>query len=158
MSEAKRDQRIRKFVDGKLQGALLLRVLLYACCCFTVVTVMILTWRIVVSGPARMFYTHFDELWFQYAPVVIALLLLMPLVMIDVVRFSHRFVGPMLRMRRAMKERAEGGKVEPIRFRKNDFWHEAADHFNMLLRRVQEQEELLAKARQSAEPSELVPQ
>ena len=158
MSEVKRDQRIRKFVDGKLQGALLLRVLLYAFCCFTVVTVMILTWRIVVSGPARMFYTHFDELWFQYAPVVIALLLLLPLVMIDVIRFSHRFVGPMLRMRRAMKELADGGKVAPIRFRKNDFWHEAADHFNMLLRRVQEQDEQLAKVKQQVEPPELVSQ
>ena len=61
-------------------------------------------------------------------------------------------------MRRAMKELAEGGKVEPIRFRKNDFWHEAADHFNMLLRRVQEQDEQLAKVKQQVEPPELVSQ
>lgn len=158
MDEIKREKRIRKFIDGKLQGALILRVLVYAFCCFTVVTVMILTWRITVSGPARVFYKHFDDLWYQYAPVVIALLLLLPLIMIDVVRFSHRFVGPMLRMRRAMKELAEGGKVEPIRFRKNDFWHEAADHFNMLLRRVQEQDEQLAKVKQQVEPPELVSQ
>ena len=140
MGEPMHDQRIRKFVDGKLQGALLLRVLLYSFCCLTVVTVMILTWRIAFSGPARVFYKHFDDLWFQYGPVMIALLLLLPLIMIDVVRFSHRFVGPMLRMRRAMKDLAEGRTVEPIRFRKNDFWHEAADHFNLLIRRVQEQE------------------
>ncbi len=156
MDEIKREKRIRKFIDGKLQGALILRVLVYAFCCFTVVTVMILTWRITVSGPARVFYKHFDDLWYQYAPVVIALLLLLPLIMIDVVRFSHRFVGPMLRMRRAMKELAEGGEVEPIRFRKNDFWHEAADHFNMLLRRIQEQDAELAQLKQTAEPSELV--
>ncbi len=150
------DLRLRKFVDGPLQGALLLRVLLYASCCLTVVTVMILTWRIAVSGPARVFYTHFDDLWFQYGPVVIALLLLLPLIMIDVVRFSHRFVGPMLRMRAEMRALAEGKPVEPIRFRKNDYWHEAAEHFNLLLQRIHDQEEQLKLLNEQQQNAELV--
>ncbi len=157
MSQTNSDLRQRKFVDKQLQGALLLRVVLYAFCCLTVVAVMILTWRIAVSGPARVFYKHFDDLWFQYGPVVIALLLLLPLIMIDVVRFSHRFVGPMIRMRRAMRALAEGRHVEPIKFRKNDFWHETADHFNLLLQRVTEQDEQLARLNRKVESAELVP-
>ena len=157
MKQMPSNLRLRKFIDGQLQGALLLRVLLYAFCCLTVVTVMILTWRIAVSGPARIFYKHFDDLWFQYGPVVIALLLLLPLIMIDVVRFSHRFVGPMFRMRRAMKALAAGEPVEPISFRKNDFWHDAAENFNTLLRRVKEQDEQLAQLQQQQlERAELV--
>ena len=48
------------FVDHKVQGALINRVLLYWFMCLFTLTLMILCWRII-TGPARMFYTHFDE-------------------------------------------------------------------------------------------------
>jgi hypothetical protein len=124
------------FVDPKVQGALVLRVVLYWLVCLITITLMLLCWRIV-TGPARPFYTHFDDMWFFHGPAVVASFLLLPLVIVDIVRLSNRFTGPMLRLRRSMRELARGERVEPLEFRGGDFWQEFADEFNAVLKRVQ---------------------
>ncbi len=119
------------FVDPKVQGALVLRVVLYWVVCVITITLMLLCWRIL-TGPARMFYTHFGEMWFYYGPAVVASSLLLPLVIVDIVRMSNRFTGPLLRLRRGMRALARGEAVEPIRFRDEDYWQEFAQEFNTL--------------------------
>lgn len=142
------------FIDPKVQGALVVRVVFYWVACLITITLMLLCWRIV-TGPARMFYAHFDDMWFFHGPALIASFLLLPLVIVDIVRFSNRFTGPMLRLRRSMRELARGEHVDPIEFRDNDFWHDFAEEFNALLTGIQgenaepqpegdEQEELVA--------------
>jgi hypothetical protein len=132
----KKYQRKHLFVDFKVQGALVARVILYWFVCLIGITLMLLCWRIV-TGPARMFYTHFDDMWFHYGPALIASFILLPLVVIDVIRFSNRFVGPMLRLRRSMRELVHGENVEPIKFRDKDFWQDFAADFNTLRARIQ---------------------
>jgi len=102
--------RKRLFVDARVQGALIGRLLLYWFACVVTVTSLVLCWRIV-TGPARLFHTHFEEMWFHFAPGVIASLMLMPLVLFDLVRFSNRFTGPMFRMKREMHRLSVG---EPV--------------------------------------------
>ena len=133
----KKNMRKQMFVDPRVQGALVLRVVFYWFMCLLTVTLMLLCWRIL-TGPARLFYTHFNDMWFFYGPAVIASLLLVPLVVIDVVRLSNRFVGPLVRLRRAMRALARGEDVEPIEFRGDDFWQEFAGEFNAVLARMQE--------------------
>jgi hypothetical protein len=135
MSNAK-CQRKHLFVDPKVQGLLVGRIMLYWIVCLISTTLFLLCWRIV-TGPARLFYTHFDDMWFHYGPVLIASLVLLPLVIIDIIRFSNRFVGPMLRLQRSMRQLAHGEDVEPIEFRNGDFWHEFAAEFNALRKRIQ---------------------
>ena len=136
MSEMK-SLRKRLFVDPKVQGALVVRVILYWVVCLITITLMLICWRIV-TGPARPFYTHFDDLWFFHGPAVIASFILLPLVVLDIVRLSNRFAGPMLRLRRSLRALARGEHVEPLEFRDADYWHEFADEFNALLKRVQQ--------------------
>ncbi len=124
------------FVDPKVQGALVARVVFYWVVCLTTITLMLLCWRIV-TGPARMFYTHFNDMWFFYGPAAIASFLLLPLVVVDIIRMSNRFVGPLVRLRRSMRALARGEHVAPIQFREGDFWQEFADEFNALAARVQ---------------------
>ncbi|MBN2474874.1 MAG: hypothetical protein JXB62_09730 [Pirellulales bacterium] len=133
----KRSLRKHLFVDPKVQGALVARVILYWLVCLITIALMLLCWRIMVSGPARLPHTHLDEMWFYYGPAVIASFLLLPLVIVDIVRLSNRFAGPMLRLRRSIRELARGEHVEPIGFRDNDFWQDFAEEFNALLARVQ---------------------
>jgi len=132
----KKSLRRHLFVDPKVQGALVLRVILYWFVCLIAISLMLLCWRIV-TGPARMFYSHFDDMWFFYGPAAVASLLLLPLVIVDVVRLSNRFAGPLLRLRRSMRALARGEQVEPIRFRDNDFWQEFAAEFNAVVDRFQ---------------------
>jgi signal transduction histidine kinase len=77
-------------------------------------------------------------MWFSFRPVFLAAFLLLPLVIFDIIRFSNRFVGPILRLRRSMRQLARGEHVEPIKFRGTDFWQDFADEFNAVLARVQD--------------------
>lgn len=131
-------KRLRKhlFVDPKVQGALIARVAAYWIVCVIGITLTLLCWRII-TGPAQPFRVHFREMWFYYGPALVVSLLLLPLVIVDVVRFSNRFVGPLLRLRRSMRELARNEPVEPLAFRDADFWQEIADEFNALRDRVQ---------------------
>lgn len=135
-SPEKKALRKQLFVDPKVQGALVVRVVFYWVVCLIAITLMLLCWRIV-TGPARVFYTHFNDLWFFYGPAVIASFLLLPLVIVDVLRFSNRFTGPVLRLRRSMRALARGERTEPIEFRDSDFWPEFAEEFNAVLARFQ---------------------
>ncbi len=123
------------FVDRRIQGALVARVILYWVVCLTAITLMLLCWRII-TGPTRVFYAHLEEMWLFYGPAAIASLLLLPLVIVDVVRLSNRFTGPMVRLRRSIRDLARGQHVEPIALRDNDFWREFAEEFNALATRV----------------------
>jgi hypothetical protein len=136
MSSEYKAMRKQLFVDPKVQGALVGRAVLYWVVCIITIALMLLCWRIV-TGPARPFYTHFDDMWFFYGPAMVASCLLLPLIVVDIVRLSNRFTGPMLRLRRSMRALARGEHVDPIEFRDTDFWQDFADEFNQLLVRVQ---------------------
>lgn len=134
----KKQMRKHIYVDQKLQGSLIVRVVLYWVVCLISITLMLLCWQ-VLSGPPRPFRIHLNKIWFQYGPALVASTLLLPLVIIDIVRFSNRFVGPLLRLRKSMRQLAQGEQVEPIEFRDTDFWQEFADEFNAVAGRVQTQ-------------------
>ncbi len=129
-------KRRQLFVDPRVQGALVLRTVLYWIMCVTAITLMLLCWRIV-TGPARMFHTHFEHMWFHFGPALVASFLVLPLVIFDVVRMSNRFCGPLFRLRRSLRALARGEPVAPISFRDGDFWPEIAQEFNALLARLQ---------------------
>ncbi|MFN5709871.1 MAG: hypothetical protein ACK48X_17590, partial [Planctomycetota bacterium] len=54
----------------------------------------------------------------------------------DIIRFSNRFAGPMVRLRRFMKELGEVGDAPPLKFRDDDFWSELAKDFNLCRERI----------------------
>jgi hypothetical protein len=143
--------RKKLFVDSKVQGALIARVVVYWILCLITIALMLLCWDIV-TGPARMFYTHFDDMWFFYGPAAVASLLLLPLVIVDVIRISNRFVGPLLRLRRSMRALARGEDVEPIEFRGNDFWHDFADEFNAVRARIRQLSAEVESKKENEEP------
>ena len=126
------------FVDAKVQGALVLRVAIYWVLCLLTIFLTLLCWRIL-TGPARIFYTHFDDMWYYYGSALVASFLLLPIVLFDIVRLSNRFAGPLVRLRRSMRALARGEEVQPIHFRGSDFWQEFADEFNTIAARLQDE-------------------
>lgn len=140
----KRHSRNRLFIDPQIQGMLMVRCLGYWAAMLMTVTVLLITFR-SMSGPAKIFYEHFDELWAQYQLPFIATVFLLPLVLLDIAKLSNRFVGPMVRLRRALREMANGEPIRLIHFRAGDYWSEVADEFNAVATRVQLMEKKLAK-------------
>ena len=126
-------QRQQKFVDRSVQAELLFRMAIYWVFSALVLVSILICWRILF-GPSRDISVHVDYLWFQYKPVVIASLILLPLLLFDMLRVSNRFAGPMIRLRRAMERLSDGEKnITPLNFRENDFWQGLANDFNRLL-------------------------
>lgn len=140
-------------IDRDVQGALMFRVGSYWLFCLLGVSLMILCWT-AVSEPPRPIGELFRDLSSRYAPALVASLILLPLVMIDVTRVSHRFVGPMLRLRGALRQLAAGEHVHPIKFRDNDFWLELAEDFNRVAERAESLHQEMHK--DSGDESELV--
>ena len=122
-------------VDRKVQGALMVRMVFYWLFCLLAVVLMIVCWN-VYSGPPRRFVDLFLDLYHRYAPALAASLLLLPIVMMDVMRLSNRFVGPAAQLRGALKELADGRPTQPLNFRDDDFWRELANDFNRAAARV----------------------
>lgn len=151
---ARKSKRKQLFVDSKVQGALAARVVLYWGASLATMALMLLCFRII-TGPARLFYEHFDEMWFQYGPALAGSIIILPLLVIDVVRLSNRFAGPLVRLRRGMRALARGEHVEPLHFREGDFWQEFAEEFNAVATRLQRLEACSApSARQALEEEE----
>lgn len=125
------NRRRQIFCDREVQGALMLRVVMYWFFCLLTVTLMLVCWS-VVSGPPRRFSVLFADLYVRYAPALAASLVVLPIVMIDVVRLSNRFAGPIKRLRDSMTALAEGNEVQPIKFREQDFWKPLAELFNAI--------------------------
>jgi hypothetical protein len=149
----KKHVRKQIFVDAKVQGALVVRVAVYWGLCLLTLSLTLLVWRIL-TGPARIFYTHFDDIWYYYGAAFVASLLLLPIVLFDIVRLSNRFAGPLVRLRRSMRALARGEDVQPIHFRGSDFWQEFADEFNAIAARLQDQERETASGRRSCDSVE----
>ena len=146
-----RCRRFAFFVDRQVQGALLVRTFFYWLFCLLSVVLMIVCWN-VYSGPPRRFVDLFLDLYRHYGPALAASLLLLPFVLADVVRTSNRFVGPVVRLKTALEELADGRPAQPLNFRDDDFWRDLATQFNRAAARVSRD------ATERTRPTEEMPQ
>ena len=131
MNKAKRRQ---LYVDGHVQGAIVRRVITYWACCVLFVVVPLCIGN-VFRRPDLLFYEQFGNLWNHYWQVFVCMTCLLPFFLLDALKLSNRFAGPLFRLRRHMHLLAEGKPVETLRFRDEDFCQEMALDFNRILER-----------------------
>lgn len=125
------NHRRRFFIDRPIQGALLLRALVY--CVATVVTqvVLVIFVAVIFSSPDD-FYANARQFGYFLRLSLLASAIVLPLILFDLVRLSHRWVGPIFRLRTALQALSRGETVAPIRFREGDYWQELAGDFNTI--------------------------
>jgi len=117
------------FVDSRVQGALLARTTIYWMFCLFSVSLMLICWS-AFTGPSKLFVELVVDLFNRYGPGLVASLVVLPIALMDVLRLSNRFVGPVGRLRKGLKDLASGNRTEPLQFRDDDFWREMASDFN----------------------------
>jgi hypothetical protein len=130
-----RCRRATIFIDREVQGSLLLRTALYWLFCLLSVALLLICWA-AYTGPSQRFVDLATDVLYRYGPALVASLLLLPIVMMDVLRVSNRFVGPIVRLRTALKKLASGQQATPLNFRDDDFWRELAADFNQVSARL----------------------
>jgi len=130
-------RRKRLYIFPQAQSKLLLRVAAYwASCCFFVILPVLLGQ--LYADPSRLFFEHVPDLWRQYSHVALPFILVLPLALLDMLRYSNRLLGPLFRMRRVMNALAAGQDVDHISFRERDEWRELADSFNLIADELRE--------------------
>ncbi|HVX13175.1 MAG TPA: hypothetical protein VHC22_18465 [Pirellulales bacterium] len=148
-------QRKKLLVERQVQGAFLLRAVTYWLTCVLMV-LLLLFFTNMVAEPVRSLAPEADGPWLRVGPTVLCAVLFLPVVVYDFLRVSNRLVGPVLRLRKAMRALAAGEHVEPLRFRDGDFWQEFADEFNAVARLVHSSGGCCAKRAAESPEAELV--
>jgi hypothetical protein len=133
MRDAQQERRGGELADRSVQGKLLFHISVHWCA-FLVATTAFMIFVEMMSGNPQ---DAFSSLWDKHMATLLALLVLGPIFVRDLVRFSDRFAGPIVRLRREMKKLAAGEAVAPLQFREDDFWTELADDFSVIANQLQ---------------------
>ena len=130
------EDRKRVWVD-EFQTRLTKRIATYLVLFLVVLFNFLFAWRMLSEGthdPAEQLLGLLSD----YLPVGICLLVLVPVMAWDAIRFTHRLVGPLVRFRRTMQGIAQGQAVRPIKLREGDYLGELRDDFNQMLESLQQ--------------------
>lgn len=126
-------RRSRTLIDFEVQTSLLRKVAFHWCVLMGANALALFGWTFLMNAPVESWADVTGEFFGTYAPVFMVSLALFPVFLVDTAKLSNRFVGPILRIRRALGSVVSGETVEPVKFRENDFWRNLADDFNSAL-------------------------
>ena len=124
------NKRRRLFVDRPVQVALILRATLYWVMCLVAQLLMVFVFAVITSP--QDVYSNESHLWWHFQLAVLAAIVLLPLILLDVLKLSHRWVGPVFRLRMSLQALSKGKSISPICFREHDFWQDLAGDLNVV--------------------------
>ncbi|QDV42133.1 hypothetical protein Enr13x_19760 [Stieleria neptunia] len=127
-------KRSRTLVDSEVQGSLVRRVALHWIVFFVCNTIALTFWIRLFEQPDADWGQTFGDTVRRFLPFFVITAALIPAFVWDTLKLSHRFAGPILRLRNTLKDIKAGRAVAPLKFRDNDFWQEMASHFNDVMR------------------------
>ncbi len=143
MNAQYKNSRTRLFVD-RIQTALVYRVLFILIGSTLFVTLPLAFLRTIFS-PEQVWFAHLADIWQTHWQVFAMMLLIVPFVVYDLLKFSHRFAGPMSRLRRELDNAVNSRETLPVRFRDHDYWGEIGDNCTRLIERNRVLEKRLAE-------------
>lgn len=126
----KKFERKINFVDSSVQGALVKRIMIHWLSFFAVTALSFVMLQSLLGNPDVPLTQRISQKVAEFSLLGILMLAILPAFCLDTIRFSNRFVGPILRLRRALNEVNQTGDCDPIKFRDDDFWKEMAHEFN----------------------------
>jgi nitrogen fixation/metabolism regulation signal transduction histidine kinase len=144
-------RRKKHFIDASVQGALARRIILHWLVFLAVGSLVAFVLQ-VLSNPFRPLANHAQDMWWTHGPFLLVMAFLLPVFIVDTIKLSHRFAGPIFALRKAIREIAHGESPRRLKFRRRDFWHELADDYNSMLEKL----EVLEDNKDSSEDKKLV--
>jgi hypothetical protein len=127
--------RKKTYIDSKVQGALVRRLLIHWTVFLGVAFGMAFCLQLL-RDPFRPLEVHFQQLWWAQGPFFLVVVLLLPVFIFDSIKLSHRFVGPIYRLRQTIRKIVEGDTPPPLKFRDFDYWQDMAQDFNVMVDRL----------------------
>jgi hypothetical protein len=128
-------RRSRSFVDPEVQGSLLRKIAIHWILLFVVNAMAIVIWVRMFEQPETSWSATLGDCIRRFLPFFVITILLIPAFIWDTLKISNRFAGPVLRLRSALANAAQGQEVEHLSFRESDFWQQIAEDFNRVVER-----------------------
>ena len=145
-------KRKQNFIDSAVQGQLVRRILLHWTAFFCVLMMCVVFMQMLLGNPEQSLTERMTAPVQQYLLLGTIMLSLLPAFMLDTVRFSNRFVGPVARLRKSLRELAvDEEDTRPLKFRDNDFWSDAAGEFNQVAEKIREMRKEIDSLKQKQE-------
>lgn len=126
-------------IDRSIQGGLLGKAAFYWLLSWAVVFALCTAgWVFVAPGSKALaeIKDSLPPLLGAFFVAAVSLIIVLFAVLYDLAKHTNRIVGPIYRLHRMIREAADGKPVAPLKFRKQDHWHELAEDFNRLLARL----------------------
>ena len=130
-----KDNRKKSFVDPKIQGALVRRLVIHWVSYVSVAAAVAFCLQ-VLSNPVQPLGKHIQEEWWSHGLFLLVLVFLLPVFVLDSIKLSNRFAGPIYRLRRTIHNIAQGDPPPRLKFRDFDFWQGMAQDFNLMIDRL----------------------
>jgi len=134
-------QRKRLFVDSAFQGRLLLRLVIYWAIYHVALWHLLFLFNMMAAAmnhdptaPAKSVDTLYREFAVDHFSIVVCFLVMLPILGRDLLKFSHRFAGPLVRFRNTMQQMVDGRPVEPVTLRKFDLPSDFLGVFNKMVK------------------------
>ncbi|MEM9410183.1 MAG: hypothetical protein AAGA30_03665 [Planctomycetota bacterium] len=140
MSDFKRKQ---NFIDQNVQGGLIRRIFFHWVMFFGVTAFAVLSLKTLLGEPSLSFSQRFTNELSEFTYLGVVFAAIFPAFMLDTIRFSNRFVGPITRLRQRLNELADNGETNDVEFRENDFWQEIAAEFNAVNELIRSQKKTI---------------
>ena len=136
------NRRKKKFVDRKIQGRLLLGIAAHWLLYFMLIMSAIPMWHVLtVSGFSQPLTKILADSWGSMTPVFLFLAAVLPIFIWETVQIQQPIRGPHLSTTQHDPKHNAGEEVRPIRFREDDFWHDLADDFNTMMKRLKQRKD-----------------
>ncbi len=126
-------RRKRKYVDNRLQGQLLRRMGIHWGALMISSTCALAIWIRLFEHPESSWGEVLGECFYRYLPFFFVSIVLVPAFILDSVKLTNRFAGPLHRLAVALEQVRQGSKFTPIHFRKRDFLHDLAEDLNAIM-------------------------
>jgi signal transduction histidine kinase len=126
-------RRSRKLIDYEVQTSLVVRLCVHWVLFMLATAIAMFLWVRLIEAPVDTMAEIVSKFNSIFIPMFIVAVLLLPVFVLDAVKLSNRFTGPIFRLRRTLATLAEGKPVRPLEFRSNDFWRALANDFNRVV-------------------------
>lgn len=129
-------RRTRKLIDYEVQSSLVARLCLHWVLFLAATAIAMFFWIRLFESPTDTLGATTSRFWNTFVPMLIVAIALLPVFVLDAVKLSNRFTGPIFRLRRTLSNLAQGQSCRPLEFRNNDFWKSLANDFNLVVNRL----------------------
>lgn len=130
-------RRMQNLVDREVQSSLAKRLLLHWLLFLIATSLSVLMWVRLIEAPTDSWQTVINMSIGRLIPLAVTAVVLLPMFIKDSITLSNRFAGPVVRVRRALADFADGKSIEPVELRQGDFWKSLAHEVNRVTRKVE---------------------